>query len=313
RFVQPSRSKARWESQTIPIAVKEPGVFLVEAVHGELRAYTILMVSDLVMITKAAGDRIVNFVADRASGEPVRGAEIWMLTRDAKIKVKAETNADGLVEMKAVEGSAQDIRMVAHSGANFAVNTLEGYDFGGARGAWTGYIYTDRPVYRPGHTVHFRGILRLRTATGYDIPSGKPVSVEIQDPKQKPVYKKDLTVTATGSIHDDLDLPVSSALGNYLVQVRTTDGAFMSGNFEVEEYKKPEYEVRVSPTKARILEGEKAEAVIDARYYFGEPVGGAKVKYAVYRSPYYFPLWYEPDEESGETVDTSADTGDNDF
>ena len=24
----------------------------------------------------------------------------------------------------------------------------------------TSYIYTDRPVYRPGHTVHFKGILR---------------------------------------------------------------------------------------------------------------------------------------------------------
>ena len=25
-----------------------------------------------------------------------------------------------------------------------------------------GYIYTDRPVYRPGHTVHFKGVLRQR-------------------------------------------------------------------------------------------------------------------------------------------------------
>ncbi len=71
----------------------------------------------------------------------------------------------------------------------------------------------------------------------------------------------------------------------------------MSGNFEVEEYKKPEYEVRVTPAKPRVLEGETVQAVIDARYYFGEPVNGAKVKYSVYRSRYWFPLWYEPDEE----------------
>ena len=38
--------------------------------------------------------------------------------------------------------------------------------------------------------------------------------------------------------------------------------------------------------------------MIDSRYYFGEPVAGAKVKYAVYRSRYWFPLWYEPDEDS---------------
>ena len=51
----------------------------------------------------------------------------------------------------------------------------------------------------------------------------------------------------------------------------------MSGNFEVEEYKKPEYEVRVTPAKPRVLQGETVQATIDARYYFGEPVSGAKV------------------------------------
>ena len=80
----------------------------------------------------------------------------------------------------------------------------------------------------------------------------------------------------------------------------------MNGNFEVEEYKKPEYEVRVTPVKARILQGESAQAMIDARYYFGEPVDGAKVKYAVYRGRYWFPLWYEPDE------DAPPDAGDGD-
>ncbi len=38
--------------------------------------------------------------------------------------------------------------------------------------------------------------------------------------------------------------------------------------------------------------------MIDARYYFGEPVAGAKVKYAVYRGRYWFPLWYDPDEDA---------------
>ncbi len=33
--------------------------------------------------------------------------------------------------------------------------------------------------------------------------------------------------------------------------------------------------------------------MIDSRYYFGEPVAGAKVKYAVYRGRYWFPLWYD--------------------
>src|ERR1017187_7616793 len=90
----------------------------------------------------------------------------------------------------------------------------------------------------------------------------------------------------------------------------------MNGNFEVQEYKKPEYEVRVIPSKARVLQGETVQATIDARYYFGEPVNGAKVTYAVYRSRYWFPLWYDPDQESAESMeppqpgDDSDDSGD---
>ena len=309
RFVQPIRAHNRWDSQTVPVPVKDRGIFLVEAVHDTLRAYTILMVSDTVLLTKVAGSRIVNFVADRATGEPVPGAELWMLTRNGQTKLRVETGAEGFAEMKPPAESSDDIRLVAHSGANYAVNTLNGYDFGGSREAWSGYIYTDRPVYRPGHTVHFRAVVRLRTATGYDIPAGKPLAVEIQDPEQKAVYKKTLTTTPAGTIHDEFDLTASAALGNYIIQVRSPDQAFMAGNFEVEEYKKPEYEVRVNLAKPRVLQGEKGEAVIDARYFFGEPVSGAKVKYAVYRSPYYFPLWYDPDDETADAEPQSGDEG----
>jgi len=310
RFVQPSDSQNRWQSQMVPIAVKDPGVYLVEAVHGEMRAYTIVMVSDLAMITKVAGNRIVSFVAGRATGEPVRGAELWMVTREGKFKTRAETDADGIVESNAPPDHPEDVRLIARSGANFAATTL-GYAFSNARDNWTGYIYTDRPIYRPGHTVHFRGILRMRGPAGYEVPTGKSISVEIQDQDQKPVYKKSLTVSAAGTIHDEVELPVTASLGEYSILVHGPDDATMNGNFAVEEYKKPEYEVRVTAAKPRLLEGEKAEAVIDARYYFGEPVAGAKVKYAVYRSPYYFPLWYNPDE--AEDVPPEPDGGDNDF
>ena len=57
----------------------------------------------------------------------------------------------------------------------------------------------------------------------------------------------------------------------------------MNGGFQVEEYKKPEYEVRVTPEQKRvILRARRCKATIEAKYYFGEPVAGATVKYAIY-------------------------------
>jgi uncharacterized protein YfaS (alpha-2-macroglobulin family) len=304
-FQHTPKSHNRWDSQSVDVGVKDRGVYLVEAVRGELRAYTVLMVSDLVMVTKTGNGRIINFLADRNTGEPVRGAELFLLTREAR-KDTAESDANGLAEFKIVDTKQDDLRLVARSGANFAVNTLANYAFETSRERWLGYIYTDRPVYRPGHTVHFKGILRQRAFAGYTVPAGKALAVEVMDAEEKPIYRKTLTATANGTIRDDLDLPASAALGSYSIQVRAGEENFMNGSFEVEEYKKPEYEVRVTPNKARILQGETAQAVIDSRYYFGEPVAGAMLKYAVYRSRYWFPLWYDADE------DAPPDSGDAD-
>ncbi len=257
-FVQPVQSHSRWERQTIPVHVTEKGVYLVEAVRGELRAYTLLMVSDSVLITKTAKGRIVNLLMDRATGEPVRDAKVWMLGRDANLG-SAATDAEGVATLPIPSGRPDDVRILARHGADYAVNTLSSWAFSANQASWMGYIYTDRPVYRPGHLVHFKGILRLRTAEGYQVPAGKPVSVTIQDQEQKPVYQKTLTASATGAIADDLALAPSAVLGNYFIEVKSAGEGFMSGSFEVQEYKKPEYEVRVTPGEnARARRRERA-------------------------------------------------------
>ncbi len=308
-FQQPVLSHSRWERETVNVPLNDRGVYLVEAVRGEMRAYTILIVSDLAMITKTGKGRVVNLLLDRASGQPVPGAKVALLTRDRELK-EGETNGDGFADLPLAIARPEDIRVVAHRGGDFAVNTLASYSFSMNTDQWMGYLYTDRPVYRPGHTVHFKGIMRLRTAGGFTVPAGRSVNVTINDPDDKPAYQKTLTVSASGAIRDDLTLPATASLGNYFIQVKTDDN-FMGGNFEVQEYRKPEYEVRITPGKGRVLQGETVQATIDARYYFGEPVANAKVTYAVYRDRYWFPLWYEPDDES-DAIQPGDDTGDND-
>jgi alpha-2-macroglobulin len=76
----------------------------------------------------------------------------------------------------------------------------------------------------------------------------------------------------------------------------------ISGGFHVEEYKKPEYEVKMLPASARVLQGNTIEATIEARYFFGEPVANANVKYVVHTSIYWSPYFERDDDEenSGE-------------
>ena len=313
-FTRPVSKKPRWVQQTVSVPVKEKGIYLVEAVNKDLRAYTLLMVSDLVLISKTGDGRIVNFLVDRASGQPVPNATVTAFTKDGAT-AHAETDRDGIAELKTAVPSDSTMTVMAKAGGDITVNALDGRE---SAGEWSGYVYTDRPVYRPGHTVHFRALLRVHAGTGYVNPAGRKVSVTIQDAEQKPIYQKSLVIGANGSIHDDLVLGPAAPLGDYMVEVKSGNEmyGYMSGNFEVQDYKKPEYEVRVTPAKVRILQGETVQAVIDAQYFFGEPVSGAKVKYKVYREPYWFPLWYDADDEAdasqGEYGGDGGDQNDND-
>jgi hypothetical protein len=240
-FSHKVQDQGRWANENVDLDLKKRGVYLVEAVNKDLRAYTVLVVSDLVMTTKTSNGGLVVFVADRNTGEPVRGVQIASLTHDRRLS-SIETDGDGIARIKSPSEHIDDLRVVAQNSADCTVSALNNRTDLGSN--WEGYIYTDRPVYRPGHTVHFRAILRLRNVTGYDVPAAKALSVEIQDPEQKPVYRKTLTTNSNGTLHDEFTIPAGAALGSYSVEVHTGDEQNMEGSFDVEEYKKPEYEVR---------------------------------------------------------------------
>ncbi len=322
-------SVERWENQTVPVEVKGKGVYLVEAVHKQLRAYTIVMVSDLAVVTKQAPGRMIAMVVNRTSGEPVPGADVtlWSNTNTHVSTREWKADGQGLVDSSIDANNNSDLRLMASSGSEFAVLSLSSYDIGARTDRnWNGYIYTDRPVYRPGHTVDFKAIVRAQAPNGYTIPKVHDLDVSIEDPDQKSVYHKRLTVSTMGAVHDSLTLPMGSALGYYSIEIHPdavksdadnneggdaeTNGV-LTGGFQVEEYKKPEYEVRVTPTKPRVIQGESVQATIDARYYFGEPVKNAKVTWAVYRSVAWLKHyeWEADDNPDANANDEDQDSG----
>ncbi len=73
----------------------DKGVYLVEATNGTLRAYTIVVVTDIAIITKAAPGRLLCYVVDRTSGNPIAGAttRVWI---DQQEIANKPTDAQGI-------------------------------------------------------------------------------------------------------------------------------------------------------------------------------------------------------------------------
>ncbi|UWZ82281.1 alpha-2-macroglobulin family protein [Occallatibacter riparius] len=308
-----SQLVAKWKLQTPPAVVSETqqlpveglgkGVYLIEATDGTYKAYTVAVVTSIAVVERG-GQGASLFVADRKTGAPVADADVVMWA-GGKQQSSGKTDNDGLanltMEVRGGEQGAEpeNVWILARHGDDAALVTPWGYSFHSQNSNdLDAYVYTDRPVYRPGHTVHIKGIVRRDVNDTVVLPQVPSVTMTIEG-GGKTVFEKDLPVSAHGTVTTDLNLESDAALGFYSIRLRMKDqpagyGGFGYGNFEVQEYKKPEYQVTVKPAAQRIVQGNTLQAIIEARYFFGEPVPGAKVKYVVHTSTHYW--WGEEDE-----------------
>jgi uncharacterized protein YfaS (alpha-2-macroglobulin family) len=325
-----------YDARMVMLGRRDPGVYLIEAVNGDLRAYTVALVTDLTLINKTApaGEMLV-FAVDRQSGEPREGVQIE-IARNKNTIAKGTTDKNGILktrvetpkaqpnehpedadpEAEQAENKNNSYLVTARLHDHFAISDLqpfyfgqyggegdeEGGDYESQGGGVTGYIYTDRPVYRPAQKVYFKGILRRQGEAGYDLVTG-PVNITIEDPNGGKVFQKDSPLSARGTFSGELDIASGAPLGSYRIMAQA-GAAKTTSYFEVQEYKKPEYKVTVTTAKKFVPVGDKVKFAVEARYFFGEPVTKADVTYYIYRSRYYH--WWESDEEDVEADDSET-------
>lgn len=311
-----------YDRRMVPLGKREPGVYLVEAVGQELRAYTIVVVTDLAMVEKSSpnGELLV-YAVDRRTGAPRADTQIEIV-KAQKPLAAGRTNSEGLFrtkigdDKKDEELGEPEIPQVDNDGyvilasqrENFAISDLESYYFNDQTGAENvqGYIYTDRPIYRPTHQVFFKGILRtLDEQNRYRSLKSQTISVTIKDPSDAQVYQQELRLSSRGTFHGELTLAEEAPLGIYQIEAATDEGS-STGSFEVAEYKKPEYKVTVTAPQKFVPAGGKSKFEINARYFFGAPVANADVKYYIYRSRYY-PSYWQTDDEAEPEFDDEVD------
>ncbi|MGH9928547.1 MAG: alpha-2-macroglobulin family protein, partial [Pyrinomonadaceae bacterium] len=318
-----------YDQRMIPLGKRTPGVYLVEAVENDLRAYTVVVVTDLTMIDKTTRDgELLVYTVDRKTGEPRPGAQVEIV-KDQKTVASGVTDNHGILRTKIQkqkpaakadaeaeepapdETDSESLLILAKQSSNFAISDLGSMFFGGYYGEdgdenLKGYIYTDRPVYRPTHKVSFKGIIRAVDSNGgYKPVSDNAVNVTIEDPNGANIFTKELPLSPRGTFNGDIDIAEEAPLGSYRIAAEVKNGS-AGGSFEVAEYKKPEYKVTVAAPGKFVQTGQKANFSIDARYFFGAPVANAEVKYYIYRSRYY--AWFGAGD-SDETTD-EADTED---
>ncbi|MCQ3937370.1 MAG: hypothetical protein DPW18_10025 [Chloroflexi bacterium] len=143
------------------------------------------------------------------------------------------------------------------------------------------YIYTERPLYRPGQTVNFKVILRKDDDVKYSLlETGTPVDVQVKDARGNVIATYEMATNEFGTIHGSVDISEGAMLGEYKIEAEV-EGVIFEESFKVEDYRKPDYQISITslqPEKQdRFVQGEEVRLQIHAAYYFGEPLANAKL------------------------------------
>lgn len=245
-------------------------------------------VSDLGLIVKQAPEKTLVRAIDLNTLKPFPNVAVQLLDRDSQNLSPlnlGKTNQEGFATFPVTARKKNESNYSVLALGTLGVNRA----FGGVsfwndvRDHYQTYFYTERPIYRLGQTVYFKGLSRLKTANGFKTPkAGLPIKVTVEDPDNNKLWEGKLGLNSHGTFNGVYDIPKDGKTGAYQVTLTYPDGTDSYERFEVAQYRKPEYQVEVVPLKNRITAGSKAKARIRATYYFGAPVGNARIRYSIY-------------------------------
>jgi uncharacterized protein YfaS (alpha-2-macroglobulin family) len=145
------------------------------------------------------------------------------------------------------------------------------------------YLYTDRPIYKPGQDVYFKGVDRFTYDGNFQIIKNRTVPIKIYDSSNTVIYESNLNLNEFGTFGSHIKLGDKIPLGTYRVQA---DNNYFY--FDVAEYEASAFEASASSAKDEYIAGETIDVSALAKYYFGVPVMGATLNYSWTSQDYYF-------------------------
>ncbi|HET7011206.1 MAG TPA: Ig-like domain-containing protein [Anaerolineales bacterium] len=268
------------------------GFYLVNLVTQEIEAQRFLIVTGEFITVKSYGGQVLAWVTTR-EGRPVADADIRVFTADGQLAAEGDTDHDGLFETW-VFGASPPVLVLSQAGPETSAVGIEWAWSAASYGcsSWRVsdhetieddsldtlvHIHTDRPIYRPGDTVHFKAVVRRDQDALLDLPDlSAPVAVRILDGRNNVLQTAELEFSRFGTVSGDFQLTEGAMLGPYTIEVSLGQD-LAEQIFKVEDYRKPDIDVTVASDAGRYLAGDKIYVTVEADYFFGQPVADARV------------------------------------
>jgi uncharacterized protein YfaS (alpha-2-macroglobulin family) len=154
----------------------------------------------------------------------------------------------------------------------------------------SGFLFNDRGIYRPGQTVYFKGLLISKLGNKSQVVPNKKVEVTFYDANGKEIEKQTIKTNEYGTVSGNFTTPQGLLNGRMRLKMNSAKRNVANKYIQVEEYKRPKFEVNVSPIQGEYKLGDNIKVEGVAKAFAGNMIDGGKVKYRVSRTAS-FPWW----------------------
>lgn len=235
------------------------------------------------------------YVFDRNTGAPVENAKVeaykyeysYMKREYVYTKIATEyTDRSGYVPLKKTNNSDYyNIRIDVSKDNDFISESTYQYYYNEREPETTTEVklFTDRAIYRPGQTVYFKGICIEKTGENINLLTDYATTLFFKDVNYQEVGQSMVRTNEFGSFNGSFTIPLDVLTGNF--NISCYGGSIF---INVEEYKRPMFEVEMLPIEGEYRINDSIYPEGKATTYAGTALTDAKITYTVVRNP----LWW---------------------
>ncbi len=263
-------------------------------------AFANIQVTHLALVETEASAHKLFQIIDRNNGTPKVKTKVKVSYQSRNnrntINKNYTTNQLGEIEIEKDKNWYRNVKLKVESAndtayfGNYYINQSDIQSK--EQDSYNSFLFTDRSIYRPGQTVHFKAIA-MKTINGKtEVAANEPVYVTLFNTNDEEVKELKFKTNEIGSVSGEFILPNNGLNGEYYIEFDGDVEDFFSEHyFSVEEYKRPKFETKFYPVTETFKVNDSVTIKGQALAYAGSNITDAKVVYRVHRKVEY-PRWY---------------------
>lgn len=262
-----------------------------DGARAPLGTETLIQLTDLGLFWQNSRSNLWARVFSYRTGQPLPKATLALVTDDNETLAERVTDANGSAEFALNDRAAwlvaelgDDLRAVEITGSRHRLYVDSSrvsfrYDWRTDDDPRQVLFFSDRPVYRPGETLHLKALARDVDAAGLRVPADLRGRLRIFDARNRKFHEADAAFSELGAWNADVTLP-AEVRGDYRAELRFGTNQVFRHFFQVQDFRPNAFDV-ILKTPPAFRAGERVTVPVTARYYFGEEVSRGTLRWTL--------------------------------